>query len=122
MDDIFMIVTPDPYDTSVSPSQWVPSRIKNPFKDLFKSYSQIYENHQVAASNKWYSEHTIEDYYKWLWGKCPEDYDEYQPEKQGGTLLFIIMMKKLQSRTNSSVQYLINSVKNLKISGFRERM
>jgi Zinc knuckle len=133
MDDVFMIVTPDPYDTSVSPPQLVPSRIKNTFQDLFDSYSQISED-QVAASNKWYSEHTVEDYYrqnlqltfeffennctKGLWEKCLEDYDEYEPEEKGGTLLFIIMMKKLQSHTDSAVQYLINSVKNLKISGF----
>jgi hypothetical protein len=55
---------------------------------------------------------------KALWEKCLKDYDEFEPEEKGGTLLFIIMMKKLQSHTDFSVQYLINSVKSLKISGF----
>jgi hypothetical protein len=55
---------------------------------------------------------------KGLWEKCLEDYNEYSPEEKGGPLLFVIMMKKLQSHTDSAVQYLITSVKNLKISNF----
>jgi hypothetical protein len=47
-----------------------------------------------------------------------EVYDEYDTEEKCGTLIFIIMMKKLQSHTDLAVQCLFNSVKNLKISGF----
>jgi Zinc knuckle len=127
MDDVFTIVTPMYNPVSQS------TVLGPTFNDLFTSYSQISED-KVASSNKWYNEHTVEDYYrqnlqltfeffennctKGLWEKCLEDYDEYEPEEKGGPLLFIIMMKKLQSHTDSAVQYLINSVKNLKISNF----
>jgi hypothetical protein len=127
MDDVFTVVEPriNPINRSTI--------LSTNFQDLFAGYSQITEQ-EVALSNKWYNEHTVEDYYrqnlqltfeffennctKGLWEKCLEDYDEFEPEEKGGPLLFIIMMKKLQSHTDSAVQYLINSVKNLKISSF----
>jgi hypothetical protein len=128
MDDVFTIVSLMPLDQTNPQS--VRSRLLNTY---LSNYSRLTED-QVAASNKWYNEHTVEDYYrqnlqlsidffennctKALWEKCLEDYDEYQPEEKDGTLMFIKMMKKLQSHTDSSEQYLINSVKNLKISGF----
>jgi hypothetical protein len=101
--------------------------------DLFMNYSQITKD-QVAASNKWYNKHTFKDFCcqnlqltfkffennttKGLWEKCLEDYNEFETEERGGPLLYLIMMKKLQSHTDYAVQYLINSVKNLKISSF----
>jgi Zinc knuckle len=124
MDDVFTIVYP---------SQFNPERIGTNFSNLFVEYSSLLES-DVTSSNRWYNEHTHEDYYrqnlqltfdffennctKGLWEKCLEDYDNYEAEEKGGPLLFIIMMKRLQSHTDSAVQYLINSVKNLKISNF----
>jgi hypothetical protein len=65
---------------------------------LFTSYSQLTEG-EVAASNRWYNQHTVEEYYrqnlqlsfeffennctKSLWDKCLEDYDKYKPEEMG---------------------------------------
>jgi hypothetical protein len=112
MDDVFMIVTP--YVNVDDETKLRPS-----YTDLFTGYSQLTEE-QVARSNAWYNQHTIEDYYrqnlqltfeffennctKDLWEKCLEDYDEYEQEEKGGTLFFIIMMKKLQRHTDSAVQ------------------
>jgi hypothetical protein len=125
MDDVFTIVTPIETNGVV--------RLLPRYTDLFTGYSRLTDT-EVAASNKWYCENTVEEYYrqnlqltfdffennctKGLWEKCLEDYDEFELEEKGGPLLFIIMMKKLQSHTDSAVQYLINSVKNLKISNF----
>jgi hypothetical protein len=53
-----------------------------------------------------------------LWEKCVEVHDEYPINQRGGPLLFSIMMRLLQSNSDSAVQYLINSVKNLKISNY----
>jgi hypothetical protein len=53
-----------------------------------------------------------------LWEKVVEIHDEYPAKQRGGLLAFIIMMKLLQSHTDSAAQYLINSVKNLKISSY----
>jgi Zinc knuckle len=126
MDDVFLIV--QPYQDINGETQLAQS-----YTDLFVGYAKLTEE-KVAASNKWYCENTVEEYHrqnlqltfdffennctKGLWEKCLEDYDEYALEEKGGPLLFLIMMKKLQSHTDSAVQYLINSVKNLKISNF----
>jgi Zinc knuckle len=125
MDDVFTIVYPDQRTPGINSSRL--------FSNLFVEYSTLQVKY-VANSNRWYNEHTHDEYHrqnlqlsfnffennctKGLWEKCLEDYNEYEPEEKGGPLLFIIMMKKLQSHTDSAVQYLINSVKNLKISNF----
>jgi hypothetical protein len=111
VDDVFSIVAPIEANGVVG---LIPKYI-----DLFTGYSKL-TNTKVAASNKWYCENTVEEYY------CQNlqlTFDFYENNctkglwDKGGPLLFIIMMKKLQSH-DSAVQYLINSVKNLKISNF----
>lgn len=101
--------------------------------DLFTNYSSLSED-EVAKSNRWYTLWATEDYYREnlqltfdflennstesLWEKCLELYDEHETESRGGPLLFIIMMKKLQSDTDTAVQYLVNSIKNLKLTNY----
>jgi hypothetical protein len=53
-----------------------------------------------------------------LWEKCAEIHDQYPLDQQGGPLMLSIMMRLLQSHSDNAVQYLINSVKNLKITHF----
>jgi hypothetical protein len=99
--------------------------------DLFTEYSALAED-QVAESNEWYRVYPKQCYYRdnlqltleflenncteQLWEKVLEMHDEYPSEKWGGPLAFLIMMKLLQSHTDSAVQYLIKSVNNLKIT------
>lgn len=101
--------------------------------DIFAYYS-IMSEEEVAKSNKWYNEFTVQDYYRQnlnltfeflennttaaLWEKCLEVYEEYEPEEKGGPLMFLIIMHKLQNHTDAAVQYLLNSVKNMKITNF----
>lgn len=101
--------------------------------DLLSDYSKIREV-DVAKSCEWYRTYTTPDYYREnlqltgeflenncteaLWEKCSEAHEEYPAKQRGGPLLFLIMMKLLQSHSDHAVQYLINSVKNLKISNF----
>lgn len=101
--------------------------------DLLVDYSKIPEE-AVAASCKWYYKYPKEPYYRQnlqltadflenncsegLWEKCIEAHDEYSSEERGGPLIFSIMMRLLQSQSDSAVQYLINSVKNLQIRNF----
>lgn len=112
-----------------------PRGMSNPMGtfDLFASYSTISEK-EVALSNQWYNEYTAKDYYRQnlsltleflenntttaLWEKCLEIYEEYPLNQRGGPLMFLIIMKKLQSHTDSAVQYLTNSIKNMKITNF----
>lgn len=53
-----------------------------------------------------------------LWEKVIESHDEFPAAERGGPLAFVIMMRLLQSHTDAAVQYMLNSVKNLKISAF----
>jgi Zinc knuckle len=101
--------------------------------DLFTDYSHITEQ-SVADSNRWYKKWPKEPYYREnlqltydflenncteeLLEKCLEVYDDFDVECQGGPLLFIIMIKKLQLDTDNAVQYLINNVKNMKITNY----
>jgi hypothetical protein len=102
-------------------------------KDLFEHYPSITEE-EVAKSNQFYNEYTVKDYYRQnlqlnleflenntteaLWEKCLEEYEEYPQNQRGGPLMFLIIMKKLQSHTDLAVQYLTNSIKNMKITNF----
>ena len=102
-------------------------------KDLFTEYSIITEE-EVAKSNRWYytwpkassfrqnlkltqefmANHTTER----LWEKCLETYESYPPEEQGGPLIFIIMIKKLVSDTESAVTLLQGTIEKIKITDY----
>jgi hypothetical protein len=113
-----------------------PAQLTGVTWDLFKDYSSITEK-QVAASNKWFRMYPKKEYYRdnlqltletlensctdALWEKVCETHDKYPSNERGGPLAFLIMMKMIQNHNDSGVQYLINTVKNLKISSFEER-
>jgi len=102
-------------------------------KDLFPNYLNLSED-KVAASNKWYQTWAAAETYRQnlkltyefmlnytadrLWEKCLETYDTYSPEEQGGTLLFIIMMKKLVSATEAAVSYLQTTLEKMKLTDY----
>lgn len=102
-------------------------------RDLFVLYSQITEE-EVARSNQWYTEYTKADFHRQnlqltleflenntttgLWEKSLERYEEFPTYTRGGPLMFLIIMKKLQSHTEAAVQYLTNSIKAMKITSF----
>jgi hypothetical protein len=105
-------------------------------RDLMVHYSNIMEQ-EVAVSCEWYCTHTIKDYY-WenlqlpadliennttdgLWENCieaPDDYPSHTCVVAHRVLLSCIMMRLLQSHSETAIQYLINSVKNLQIRNF----
>lgn len=121
MHDVFTVVKVDESD----------GKTVQGTSDLFADFSKLTES-EVAKSNAWYNRWPKEDYFRQnlqltfdflennsteaLWEKSFEEYEEYDLEQRGGPLIFIIMMKKLQSDTDNAVQYLISSVKNMKIS------
>jgi hypothetical protein len=104
MDDVFTNISP--YIGAISGT----TLLRTKYLDLFTNYSQITEG-QVTASNKWYNQHTVEDFYcpnlqltfeffinnttKGVWEKCLKDFNKVEPEVRGGPLLYLIMMKKL---------------------------
>lgn len=122
--DVMSIVHVDKVDTSK------PTGI---IEDLLTDYSKIPDS-VVASSCAWYRQYTTDPWYRenlqlitdflenntteGLWEKCIEAHDEYPAESRGGPLIFSIMMKLLQSHSDNAVQYLINSVKNLRIRDF----
>ena len=53
-----------------------------------------------------------------LWEKCLEKHNLYPPAQQGGPLIFLIMMKKIQSNTDDAVRYLIDGIQKMKLSDF----
>lgn len=101
--------------------------------DLFALYSSITEK-EVALSNQWYNEYTTAEWYRQnlqltleflenntttaLWEKCLEVYEEYPANQRGGPLMFLIIMKKLQSHTEAATKYLSNSIENMKLTNF----
>jgi len=101
--------------------------------DLMQSHATLKES-TVAKSNQWYNEWTIDPYYREnlqlsydflannttekLLEKCLETYEEFPSSQQGGPLLFIIMMKKLQSDTEAAVEFIQTTVKNMKLTLF----
>jgi hypothetical protein len=102
-------------------------------KNLFEDYATLSEE-DVARSNAWYNTWPSAETYpqnlqltyeflqnhmtEELWEKCLETYETYDEDQLGGPLLFIIMVKTLQSDTEAAVQYLQDSVKGLKITNF----
>ena len=102
--------------------------------DLYTQYDKITEE-EVAASCESYNKWTAKEYYPdnltlsfyhfennmthKLFDKCFECYDTYPPIKQGGPLLFVIMMKMLISSSEKATQHLKDMVKNLKIANFK---
>jgi hypothetical protein len=125
MDDVFNIVIPDP---------------SNPYKvlkmvDLYMEYGSI-EVSDVATSNRFYStmlrnphgsisenlkttlEYLLNNMDENLVLKINETYLLYPVEECGGPLFFKLLMDLLQNNLAEAADYLVNVVKNLKISNF----
>jgi hypothetical protein len=124
MHDVFTIVKPDTDPT------------KFKFVNLYADYAQVTEA-EVAASNEWYATMTEDPDNTWfvqnlkvthehlannaedrLVTKINETYYMYPFEQRGGPLFFKIMLDLLQNNSDDTATYLINVIKNLKITDF----
>jgi hypothetical protein len=102
-------------------------------KNLFEDYVTLSEE-DVAKSNAWYNTWPSAETYpqnlqltyeflqnhmtEELWEKCLKTFETYDEDQLGGPLLFVIMVRTLQSDTEAAVQYLQESVQGLKITNF----
>jgi hypothetical protein len=101
--------------------------------NLFNQHSTI-TTAQVARSNEWYrrwpkgmeyqnnlrlsADFLQKNTSEALWEKCMEAQALYPKSQHGGPLLFIILMKKIQSNTEDAVHYLIERIRQLKLTQF----
>ena len=51
-----------------------------------------------------------------LWAKCLEEYEEFHPLQQGGPLMFLLILTRIQNNSESAITHLIDKVTKLKIS------
>jgi hypothetical protein len=109
------------------------SKFDSPLGNLFTSYSTISED-AVARSNEWYRRWAVNEEYETdlrlsmdflqsntsesLWEKSLEAHNQYPSVQQGGPLIFVIIMKKIQNDTEDAVRYLQESVKKMKLTNF----
>ena len=98
---------------------------------LFQDYARLTPD-VVANSCYWYNRYVDQAYvrenmmliYKLLqnntdeqlWTKSLEEYHEYQVVQQGGPLMLIIILQRIQNSSETAVLHLKNSLRNLKIS------
>ena len=104
--------------------------------DLYKNYALLTEE-EVAESNEWYQTMTSGNDKKWyrqnlkltfeyftnnveedLQSKVLETYLGYPIEQRGGPLFFKIMMGILQNNSDEAAQYLIKTVRNIKLTNY----
>jgi hypothetical protein len=125
LDDVFNIVITDPTD---------PYKVLK-MVDLYTDYGSI-EVSDVATSNRFYStmlrdpdgsigenlkvtlEYLLNNTDETLVLKINETYLSYPVEERGGPLFFKLLMDLLQNKSAEAAEYLVNVVKNLKISNF----
>jgi hypothetical protein len=123
--DVFTIVMMDPLDPY--------SVLKT--VDLYTDYGSI-EVSDVASSNRFYAtmlrdpnnalnenlkvtlEYLVNNTDENLVLKINETYLSYPIEERGGPLFFKLLMDLLQNNSAEAAEYLVNVVKNLKISSF----
>ena len=72
------------------------------------------KNLEAGSKDLFMANHTTES----LWEKCLETYESYPPEEQGGQLIFIFMIKKLVSDTESVVAFLQGTIEKIKITDY----
>jgi hypothetical protein len=124
--DVFKVVMVDPED----PYNKVLKTV-----DLYTDYGSI-EVSDVAASNRFYStmlrdpngaisenlkvtlEYLVNNTDENLVLKINETYLSHPVEERGGPLFFKLLMDLLQNNSAEAAEYLVNVVKNLKISNF----
>jgi hypothetical protein len=124
MHDVFTIVKPN---TDIT---------KHEFVNLYENYSML-TTEEVATSNEWYATMTEDPDNKHflqnlkltyehlnintndnLVSKINETYFSYPDEQRGGPLFFKITMDSLQNNSEESAEYLISTVKSLKLTNF----
>ena len=124
IDDPFCVLVPVNYETS-------PALARTQY-DLFDDYPKL--NPEIVAMsnayrNRWIDQdfvasdleltysllkkNTDED----LFHKCLRDYDQFHPMQQGGSLIFILIMKRIQNESEQHMAHLQDQVQTLKISG-----
>lgn len=121
--DVCTIVIPK--DLARSPD--VEETTYNLFEDYPKLTPEI-----IAASNAWYNMWVDADYLndnqmllfnlcknnseEILFAKCTEMYDTFHVMQRGGTLIFQLLLEKIQSFSEQKLEYLKYKVETLKIS------
>ena len=104
--------------------------------DLYKKHATLTEE-EVAESNEFYQTMTNRNNKKWyrqnlkltfeyfrnnvkegLHSKVLEIYLSYPTEQRGGPLFFKIMMNILQNNSKEASQYLVKTVKNIKLTDY----
>jgi hypothetical protein len=120
--DVFTIVVP----TNVLKS----SLLTDYYFDLLRDYAKLDDN-IVANSCAWYNMWVQEEYVQenmahiytllqnntteLLWNKCLEEYEEYAPSQQGGPLMFFLIIRCIQSNSETAIEHLKKQIKNLKL-------
>jgi hypothetical protein len=98
--------------------------------DLMKDYAKLDDN-IVANSCAWYNMWIVEPYIQenmaytftllqnntseTLWNKCLEEYEEYAPQQQGGPLMLFLILRRIQSNSETAIEHLKKQIKSLRI-------
>ena len=100
--------------------------------NLFTDYPRLHLS-EVAASNAWYNTWLIgqQPYVKenmqltfellrhnteeTLWSKCLEKYEEFHPIQQGGPLMLHLILERIQTSSESAVEFLKGKILSIKI-------
>ena len=120
--DVFTIVVPS--DVMKTPI------LTDYYFDLLRDYAKL-DDSVVANSCAWYNMWVREAYvqenmaYTYtllqnnttesLWNKCLEEYEEYAPSQQGGPLMFFLIIRRIQSNSETAIEHLKKQIKNLKL-------
>ncbi|MGL5934446.1 MAG: hypothetical protein ACRCZI_02365, partial [Cetobacterium sp.] len=120
---IFTMMTA--FDTRKSP------RLKKHPYSLFDNYVSMDPN-MVAASVLWYniwiktkfvSENMTLTYTflrnntdDTLWAQCLSTYETFPEDCRGGPLMFLLIMKRIQSTTETALNHLVDKIRSIKIS------
>ena len=121
--DVMTIVAPVNVQTS--------SKLERRCFNVFDDYNHLHPVH-VANSNTWYHlwagptyirenmaltlsliQHNTDEE---LWLKCLEKYEDFEPSQQGGPLMLILVLQRIQDRSEQTLDFLKKRVSNLNIS------
>ena len=98
--------------------------------DLLRDYAKLDDNiiaNSCAWYNLWVKEKYIQENMAYtftllqnntnesLWNKCLEEYEEYAPQQQGGPLMFFLIIRRIQSNSETAIEHLKKQIKNLKL-------
>lgn len=99
--------------------------------NLFEDYSVLHPSH-VANSNAWYKTWVKNEYIQEdmaityrtlqnncdedLWATCRELYDDFRPVQQGGPLMLILLLQRIQNQSEQALDHLKKQVEELKLN------